>query len=270
VELEHRFELPVGIDKAFPALLDLDVVGPCFPGATVDSVNGDEFTGSVKIKIGPVPLNYKGTAKFVEKDYTHHRAVIEANGASARRGSTATMLVNASATEIAPNRTAVKLLTTLAITGRDSNFGRQAMIDVGNELIGRFADSVSKQLAGKKAGGATLLGVVNPDAVAAEVSAAEHDGASPAAGSTPRATAADVDAVSAARGRRAASRRSAPASPPIQVLKATSIKQIIPAIAGAVLALLILLKKKKPKVVDALEDAQKEAEKAAKELDKVE
>lgn len=263
MELEHRFELPVGIDKAFPALLDLDVVGPCFPGATVDSVNGDEFTGSVRIKIGPVPLNYKGTARFVEKDYTHHRAVIEANGASARRGSTATMLVNASATEIAPNRTAVRLLTTLAITGRDSNFGRQAMIDVGNELIGRFADAVSKELAGKKAGGATLLGVVNPDAVAAEVSAAEHGGPAPAAATAGKAN----DPVTVARGRRAASER--PATPPIQVLNAFSIKQIIPAIAGAVLALLILLKKKKPKVIEAVDEAQKEAEKAEKELDKV-
>ena len=169
MELEHRFELPVGVDKAFASLLDLELVGPCFPGASVDSIDGDEFSGSVKVKIGPIPLNYRGTARFVEKDFANHTAVIEANGSAPRSGSTATMLVHASATAAAPNRTSVVLVTTLAITGRAANFGRQAMIDVGNELIGKFADCVSNKLAGRTMGGATLLGVVNPDEVAAEV-----------------------------------------------------------------------------------------------------
>ncbi len=231
MELEHRFELPVGVDKAFPALLDLDLVAPCFPGATIDSVEGDAFTGSIKIKIGMIPLTYKGTARFVEKDHLRHRAVIEANGGATRSGSTATMLVSASATAVSPNRTAVVIVTTLSITGRAADFSRQVMIDVGNMHISTFADCFSNKLAGRSAGGATLLTVVNPDQVAAEVFA-------------------DEVLADAAPGRPApATPRRVPASEPVQVLSAAKgplLKQLLPVIGGLVVAVLIL-RKKKPK-----------------------
>ncbi len=173
MELEHRFEVPVGISKAWPALLNMELVAPCFPGASLETVNGDEFTGSVKIKLGPIQLNYKGKAKIVEKDEQNHRAVIEANGNAARSASTATMLVTATATSVAPNRTAVDLVTTLAITGRPAQFGRGVMVEVGNKLIGQFADNIAKELTGKSGNGVTLVGVVNPDEVAAKVSTDE-------------------------------------------------------------------------------------------------
>jgi len=73
VELEHRFEVPVGVEKAWVTLLDMEQVGPCFPGAILDHVDGDEFSGSVKIKLGPVRMTYHGTARIVEKDEKAHR-----------------------------------------------------------------------------------------------------------------------------------------------------------------------------------------------------
>ena len=85
MELEHRFEVPVGVEKAWVTLLDIGQVGPCFPGAILDHVDGDEFSGSVKIKLGPIRMTYKGTAKIVEKDETRHRARIEATGNAAGR-----------------------------------------------------------------------------------------------------------------------------------------------------------------------------------------
>ena len=63
MELEHRFEVPVGVEKAWTALLDMEQVGPCFPGAILDHVDGDEFSGSVKIKLGPIRMTYKGSAR---------------------------------------------------------------------------------------------------------------------------------------------------------------------------------------------------------------
>jgi carbon monoxide dehydrogenase subunit G len=173
VELEHRFEVPVGIETAWSTLLDMEKVGPCFPGATLDTVDGDSFTGSVKIKLGPIQLTYKGKAKIVEKDPVAHRAKIEASG-NASSASTAAMLVTATATPISANRTAVDLVTTLSITGRPAQFGRGVMVEVGNKLIGQFADAVSTQLSGRPAGGAELLNEVNPDDVAAEVAAASE------------------------------------------------------------------------------------------------
>jgi carbon monoxide dehydrogenase subunit G len=184
VELEHRFEVPVGIETAWSTLLDLEKVGPCFPGATLETVSGDEFTGSVKVKMGPIQLNYKGKATIVDKDPVLHRARIEASGNAARSSSTAAMLVTATATALSPSRTAVDLVTTLSITGRPAQFGRGVMVEVGNKLIGQFADCVSTQLSGRPSGGVELLNEVDPDEVAAEVAAAsEH-----AAGSVPTGT----------------------------------------------------------------------------------
>lgn len=168
MELEHRFEVPVGVEKAWTSLLDMEQVGPCFPGAILDHVDGDEFSGSVKIKLGPIRMTYKGTARIVEKDAVAHRAKIEATGNAGGSSSTAAMLVTATATALAPNRTAVDLVTTLSLTGRPAQFGRGVMVDVGNQLIGQFADCVSTKLAGQTAGGAELIDVVNPDEVAAE------------------------------------------------------------------------------------------------------
>jgi carbon monoxide dehydrogenase subunit G len=149
-------------------LLDMEQVGPCFPGAILDHVDGDEFSGSVKIKLGPIRMTYKGTAKIVEKDEVRHRARIEATGNAGGSTSTAAMMVTATATELAPNRTAVDLVTTLSLTGRPAQFGRGVMVDVGNKLIGQFADCVSNKLAGRTSGGAELIDVVNPDEVAAD------------------------------------------------------------------------------------------------------
>lgn len=147
MELEHRFEVPVGIDAAWETLLDLEKVGPCFPGATVESVAGDEFTGTVKVKLGPIQLTYAGKATIVEKDAALHRARIEASGSAPRSGSTASMQITATATAVEKDRTAVDLQTVLAITGRPAQFGRGVMVDVGNKLIGQFADCVSTRLA---------------------------------------------------------------------------------------------------------------------------
>ena len=168
MELEHRFEVPVGVEKAWTSLLDMEQVGPCFPGAILDHVEGDEFSGSVKIKLGPIRMTYTGSARIVEKDPVAHRARIEATGNAGGSTSTAAMLVTATATALAPNRTAVDLVTTLSLTGRPAQFGRGVMVDVGNKLIGQFADCVSNKLSGRTAGGAELIDVVNPDEVAAE------------------------------------------------------------------------------------------------------
>ncbi|WP_166442341.1 SRPBCC family protein [Nakamurella flava] len=173
MELEHRFEVPVGIEKAWAALIDIQQIGTCFPGAHLDAIDGDEFSGSVKLKIAGLRMTYKGTARFVEKDHELHRARIEATG-NAGESETAAMLVTATASAVAPNRTAVDLVTTLSLTGRRAAFGRPVMVEAGNFLVSRFADCVSTKLSGRDAGGATLVDVTDPDEVAAAVVASEQ------------------------------------------------------------------------------------------------
>lgn len=239
MELEHRFEVPVGVETAWATLLDMNRVAPCFPGATLDSVDGDDFTGSVKVKLGPIQLTYKGKATIVEKDPVRHTAKIEATGNAARSSSTAAMLVTATATALAPNRTQVDLVTTLSITGRPAQFGRGVMVEVGNKLIGQFADCVANQLTGTSVGGATLVDVENPDEVAAEIT-------------DPASLAGDPSAASGAVGaHRTPQVRSAQPVDLLETAGAPVLKRVLPIVLGVVvLVLLRKLLKRKPAEAD--------------------
>jgi carbon monoxide dehydrogenase subunit G len=150
VQLEHSFGVPVGIDEAWKILLDIERIGPCMPGAVIDSVDGDNFTGTVKVKLGPINLTYKGKASFVEKDETAHRAVIDARGRDARGNGTAAAVVTATLAE-ADGTTRVHVTTDLDITGKPAQFGRGVMVDVGNKLINQFADALAGILGGADA-----------------------------------------------------------------------------------------------------------------------
>jgi uncharacterized protein len=175
VELQHSFSVPVGVDQAWAVLVDIEQVAPCMPGAALDTVDGDEFTGSVKVRLGPIGLTYKGKARFVEKDEVAHRAVIDAQGKDARGNGTASATVTAT---LRPqdDGTLVEVNTDLAITGKPAQFGRGVMADVGNKLIGQFADCLAGKLA-------------NADEPAAGPAAATVDSApQPAAGQTASAT----------------------------------------------------------------------------------
>jgi carbon monoxide dehydrogenase subunit G len=145
VHLEHSFSVPVGVDQAWAVLLDIERVAPCMPGAALDTVDGDEFTGSVKVRLGPIGLTYKGRARFVEKDEVAHRAVIDAQGKDTRGNGTAAAKVSA-ALHPHDSGTRVEVSTELAISGKPAQFGRGVMADVGNKLIGQFADCLAGKL----------------------------------------------------------------------------------------------------------------------------
>jgi carbon monoxide dehydrogenase subunit G len=146
VQLENSFTVPVPVDDAWRVLLDIERIAPCMPGAALDSVEGNAFTGRVKVKLGPINLTYVGKASFVEKDESAHRAVIDAKGKDQRGNGTAAAVITATlAGEGSVTR--VNVLTDLNITGRPAQFGRGVMTDVGNKLLGQFADKLAAQLA---------------------------------------------------------------------------------------------------------------------------
>jgi len=146
VELQHSFSVPVDVDRAWAVLVDIEQVAPCMPGAALDTVDGDEFTGSVKVRLGPIGITYKGKARFVAKDQVAHRAVIDAQGKDARGNGTASATVTATL-HPQDDGTRVEVNTDLAITGKPAQFGRGVMVDVGNKLIGQFADCLAGKLA---------------------------------------------------------------------------------------------------------------------------
>ena len=168
MQLEHSFTVPTGVDDAWAVLLDIERVAPCMPGATLESVDGDEFTGSVKVKLGPINLTYKGKARFVEKDVAAHRAVIDARGKDARGAGTASALITATLASAGEGSTTVEVHTDLDITGKPAQFGRGVMADVGNKIIGQFASSLADEI------GASHESPATENAATTEASSPRH------------------------------------------------------------------------------------------------
>jgi carbon monoxide dehydrogenase subunit G len=149
MELNHSFTVPVGADTAFDVLTDIERIAPCMPGASVESVDGDEFTGSVKVKVGPMQVTYRGKAKYAEVDRDSHSAVIEARAQETRGSGTANATISAKLDETTDDETQVTVVSNLSITGRPAQFGRGVMNEVGSKLLGQFADCLSTKLTGE-------------------------------------------------------------------------------------------------------------------------
>jgi uncharacterized protein len=144
IELDNSFTVPVPPEQAWDVLLDVERIAPCMPGASVTSVEGDEITGQVKVKLGPLSLSYKGTAKFTEKDEASHTIAIEATGKETRGAGTASATVHASLKpDDAEGQTTVSIHTSLNVTGRPAQFGRSLLPEVSGKLIDQFAANLA-------------------------------------------------------------------------------------------------------------------------------
>jgi carbon monoxide dehydrogenase subunit G len=146
VKLDHSFTVPVPVDEAWGVLLDVPRVAPCMPGATLTDFDGEEFTGTVKVKVGPIVLTYTGKGRFVERDEAARRVVVEASGRDTRASGTASATVTAT---LKPegDSTRVEVTTDLTVTGKPAQFGRGMLSDVSGRLIGQFANCLADELA---------------------------------------------------------------------------------------------------------------------------
>jgi carbon monoxide dehydrogenase subunit G len=142
MNLTHRFSVPAKLDEAWAAFSRLDQIAPCFPGATVTNANGRDYAGFVKIKFGPIPLVYNGTAQVTELDRAAGRMVVRAVGQDRRGNGSATADVTATFTETG-NITDVRVLTALSVTGRPAQFGGGVISDVSDRLLDLFVNCIS-------------------------------------------------------------------------------------------------------------------------------
>ncbi|MGA2303437.1 MAG: SRPBCC family protein [Acidimicrobiales bacterium] len=151
MELKNEFHVSVPIDVAWAVLTDLERVAPCMPGAELQEVEGDEYRGIVKVKVGPITAQYKGIARFAEKDDDQHRAVLLAEGRDTRGQGNASATVTALA--IPDNDgTTVSIVTELTITGKVAQFGRSVMADVSAKMLGEFADRLEADVLSQGSG----------------------------------------------------------------------------------------------------------------------
>jgi carbon monoxide dehydrogenase subunit G len=154
MELVNEFRVAVPVDRAWATLLDVEQVAPCMPGATLTSFDGTDFTGNVKVKVGPVSMTYGGKGRFATKDEAAKRVVIEASGKDSRGTGTAAATVTAT---LSPDGdgTLVHVVTDLHITGAAAQFGRGMVGDVAGRLVARFADCLAETI------GASSITAVN-------------------------------------------------------------------------------------------------------------
>jgi carbon monoxide dehydrogenase subunit G len=131
----------VPVDEAWSVLTDLERIAPCMPGAELQEVEGDEFRGIVKVKVGPITAQYKGAASFQERDDAAHRAVIKAEGRDTRGQGNASATITATL-EPEGDGTKVKVLTDLTVTGKVAQFGRGVMADVSAKLMDQFVKAL--------------------------------------------------------------------------------------------------------------------------------
>jgi carbon monoxide dehydrogenase subunit G len=269
VELSNEFVVPVKVDEAWGLLTDVELIAPCMPGAELQEIDGEEYRGVVKVKVGPITAQYKGKATFVEKDDAAHKAVLRAEGRDTRGQGNANATITATL-ESEGDGTKVKVVTDLSITGRAAQFGRGVMADVSTKLLGQFVDCLEKNVLG--AGAAAEPEAAAPAAEAAPVGEAAPEtqeapaevgvgraaatgggGAAPAAPVTRQpGDAALAGGMSGSNGSKSAEAASAVSPGPRRVISRPAepvdllgtagspvIKRLLPAVIGALVAFLI-------------------------------
>ncbi|QKV75422.1 SRPBCC family protein [Amycolatopsis sp. Hca4] len=198
MRLDHEFTVPAPIGEVWQAVVDPERVAPCMPGATLTKVEGDRFSGTVKVKLGPISLLYKGNGEFLEKDEAAHKVTIKASGKDSRGAGTAAATVTLTLTETSTG-THGSVATDLAITGKPAQFGRGLISEVGGKILDTFAGCLSGKLTPAAA----------PDASAAP--AASESTATSAAASASAASGSTSKSASAASADPAASAAADPA-----------------------------------------------------------
>ncbi|MDD0857916.1 SRPBCC family protein [Arthrobacter alpinus] len=147
MELKHHFTVPSSLADTWHAFNQLEEIAPCFPGATLTGVDGDTFTGSVKIKLGPIAMLYSGTGRFLSRDEATHTVVIEAQGKDKRGNGTAGATVTA-ALAASGDGTTVDVSTDMNVTGKPAQFGRGVIQDISDKLLEQFVQCVIRKAEG--------------------------------------------------------------------------------------------------------------------------
>jgi len=131
----------VPVEQAWDVLTDVEGIAPCLPGAELTGMDGGTYQGQVKVKVGPITAQYKGTASFADKDEAARRVVLRASGRDTRGQGTASATVTA--TMVADGAsTTVSIVTDLSVSGRVAQFGRGVMADVSARLLEQFVHNL--------------------------------------------------------------------------------------------------------------------------------
>jgi carbon monoxide dehydrogenase subunit G len=152
MKLEQSFEVAAPLERVWTALIDVERVAPCLPGAAVTGRNDDgSYTGEFKVKIGPTSAAYTGRLHMENVDVAGHTATMLAAGTDKRGQGGAKATIVSTVTPAGDGETTVAVSTDYHITGRLARFGRGGMIEeISAKLLGEFAKNLQAMLSGEE------------------------------------------------------------------------------------------------------------------------
>jgi carbon monoxide dehydrogenase subunit G len=229
MQLEQQFTIPTDIERAWTLLNDVEGIAPCFPGAKVISATEESVDGQVKVKLGPVMLTYGGVLKFLERDEVNHRLVMDGHGVDAKGNGSASAQVTAQLSDAGDGTTRCAMVTDLNITGRPAQFGRGMMLEIGNNILGKFSNNLAAMLSeeAQAAPPAAATGV-DSDSPVADVSVS-----SPIQSVAPR--------ISAPGARKMAPMQREESLDLLSAAGGATAKRLLPAMAGAAAVVAIVI-----------------------------
>lgn len=161
MKLSNTFSLALPVEQAWTIFLDLERIAPCLPGAAITDVQGEEFHGGVKIKVGPISTQYHGVTRFVATDTSSHQAVISAKGKDVGGQGNVDATITATLTTLGEG-TQVQVDTELELSGRAAQFGRGVVADVASRILGQFARNLEAEISSGALTGADPGSVAGP------------------------------------------------------------------------------------------------------------
>lgn len=144
MQLQHSFELPSNVDSAWALLNRVEEIAPCLPGASVTKVDEDHYQVTLRIRLGPLDLSFKGTIEILERDNAAHKLVLKTKANDARGQGSASGTTTATLS-LKGDQTHVALNTELAIAGRVAQMGRGMVADVSNDLLDHFVTNLKQR-----------------------------------------------------------------------------------------------------------------------------
>ncbi len=146
MEMSNEIEVNASASDVWAAFNDVERIAPCLPGAQLTEIEGEEYRGVVKVKVGPVNAQYKGKATFTERDQDAMKVVILAEGRETRGQGNASATITATVEAMGDDRTKVGVTTDLKITGKVAQIGRNLIPDVSAKIMDQFADNLEGML----------------------------------------------------------------------------------------------------------------------------
>jgi len=249
VKIEDEFRVAVPVDEAWNVLLDVERIAPCMPGAQLQEIEGEEYRGIVKVKVGPITAQYKGTARIVEAREPDHTLILKAEGRDTRGQGNASATVTATLTPDADG-TVVHIDTDLNITGKVAQFGRGVMADVSSKLLGQFATNLERDvLSGNGAASSSSDTNTNTASTPSTTAATTPASATPASSTPASSTQASASAPAESTGVR---KIDSPEAQPVDLFDTAGnavAKRVIPIVVAlvALLALRAMRRRRKRK-----------------------